>query len=639
MTNPVQTNPVQLCDDVEEFTARAARWAPGMPFPLLACRALDRYRSLFPDGRLPAPVAGPREGTVVSVGNQAAAAGAMLARATERRHLVVKPDELLAQLAAFSGTLVAVVGLADDLSEAGDWPGVSGASVGVVTARDLPSLACLVYRSLTTESVGEDRMFIAAHPMLEDSEFADTNEFAGLAPLRERRLKVVVLRALGKECCVGLPDGIVCGRSDPIDSPLPRFTPEYRHMPCMLGHGCHRSDLDEEQRLPAAELHATVVFTHSCSSVAVGTNAYPHHIALGLGLLEGTAVAVVGAMGVHIVQRSAQAEFEAALAEGLPLGRVVERVTERARPINGWLNRFGLLGDPGLVLPWPTGADHARPSATVATTPAATEPDAAALRTLSSLTNVVLPRLERLCWLEPGVDAAAVEAFRIRLRSITEDLHAPGLRVDAEALLEDLTDFQHRTAAQIARDIYVHGWNYGGPALDGLREVSQRPAACPNCGRDRGALVTMRHLVHDELVVQTLQCRRCGDLWWTSEAGEPTAVLEGPVDVDVRGNTIAGLTRTIRNTSAEPLSGGIGFAFAMRRFLGLPPETSAPIRVEPHGTADYTAQIDLVRYQPRPDVHTGVFVAVVNGIYIASASMMRLTLPQRTAAQHRGLRS
>ncbi|PBC78941.1 hypothetical protein BX265_3733 [Streptomyces sp. TLI_235] len=615
------TESITLCADPARYAAAAAAWSPGRPFPVLPGPALDRYRSLFPDGPLPAVAADPREGLVVSVGDGASAAARLLAVATGREHLQVEPEHLLKELAGHPGVLVAVVGLADDLTAAGDWAGASGASVGVLATRDLSSLACLVYRSLTVDAVGEDRMFVASHPMLEESELADADGLDGLGVLRERRLKVVVLRALGKECCAGFPDGIVCGRSDRIDEPLPELPPGYRHMPCMLGEGCHRSDLDEDQRLPAAEIHATVVFTHSCSSVAVGNNVYPSHVALGLGLLEGTAVAVVGAMGVHIVQRGSQGDFEAALAERLPLGRVVERLGERARPINGWLNRFGLLGDPGLVLPWPEATGLRGTGRTAS----AADIDDEALRRLADLGNTVLPRLERLTWLEPVVDGAAVEGLRAEVRTLAEDLHDPGLPDAVAALESAVAEFQLDATARIAQSIYVSGWNYGGPALDGLREVSQRPARCPECDRDSAAVVTMRHLVHELLTVQTLQCRRCGDIWWTSESGDPTVRLTGPVDVAARRGTVPSLPRRIHNGTGSVLRGGIGHAFAMRKFLGLPPETSAAVTVEPGGTADWTAAIDLVGHHPRPDVHTGVFVAVLNGVYLASASMMRLT--------------
>ncbi|RFU86619.1 hypothetical protein DY218_11150 [Streptomyces triticagri] len=389
-------------------------------------------------------------------------------------------------------------------------------------------------------------------------------------------------------------------------------------MPCMQGAGCHRSDLTEDQRLPAAELHATVVFTQSCSSVAIGTNAYPNHIALGLGLLEGTAVAVLGALGLHVVQRSAQTELEAALAEGEPLGRIASRMARRAYPINGWMNRFGLLGDPGVVLNWPSTTSTQKGPATD------THVNEVAMRALAELNNAVLPRLERLSWLEPGIDVAEIENLRARSRTLAVDLQDPKLPAAMHALEADFAAFQLRTAAQIANSIYVRGWDYGGPSLNGMREVAQRPASCPNCGRDRAAVITLCHLVRSDLEIQTLQCRRCGDVWWTSETGARTITLDGPVDTDAVGGTIAPLTREIRNDSGTVLRGGVGFAFNMRKFLGLPPEISAPVRVAPFSVGSFTADVNLVDYEPRPDVHTGVFVAVVNGHYLASSCMMRL---------------
>jgi len=85
--------------------------------------------------------------------------------------------------------------------------------------------------------------------------------------------------------------------------------------------------------MPAADVHASVVLTHSCSSISVGTLAYPASLSVTLGLLDGTAVAVFGVLGVHVTHRSAQWDLADALAEQLPLGEIAHRLNERARPL------------------------------------------------------------------------------------------------------------------------------------------------------------------------------------------------------------------------------------------------------------------------------------------------------------------
>jgi hypothetical protein len=613
MTGPT----VLVCSDTDEFVEVAARWRPGQPFPLLPGPALRRYEELFAGDEPPAVPAVTRPGLVVSTGGRVAeAAAGLLAAATSRPHRHVAASELLAELSRYAGELVAVVGLAEDIESVGDWPGESGARVGVLATRTPQSLACLVYRTLTVDAAGGgNRVFVAAHPRVEDSDQADVIDFAGLAEVREKRNDVVVLRGLGKECSVALADGIVCGRSDAIDSPLPIFPVNSRLMPCLRGEGCFREDLTDDERLPAKDVHAKLVFTHGCSSVSLGTNVYPTHISLGLGLLDGTAVAVMGSMGVHIVQRQAQAELEAALSEGLPLGDVVHRLAERAYPINGWLNRFGLLGDPALVLRTPPRA---------ATLTRTSRPDERVVRDLAHLNNVVLPRLDRLRRLELELDPADLRSLRRQLEAATEDLTDPELPGIRDVLVDEVADLQLRAVEDLVDQIFATGWNFGGPALDGMRQVDRRDVRCPNCGRDTAARLTLRHAVDEELVIQTLQCRRCGDVWWSTEPGEPTVSLLGPLDVDATRSVPVTLTREVRNATGHELTGGVGFAFNLRKTLGLPPPTSAPRVVPANGATEFGAHLDLVRYQPAPDVHTGVFVALLSGVYVASVTMMRL---------------
>jgi hypothetical protein len=110
----------------------------------------ERYRSIVPAGALPGVAVEPRDGRVVSVGGAfASAAGQLLARATARTHQHPAVTDLLGGLAACASEHVAVLALSRDLADLEDWPGRTGACVGVLVGRTEASLACLVYRSLT----------------------------------------------------------------------------------------------------------------------------------------------------------------------------------------------------------------------------------------------------------------------------------------------------------------------------------------------------------------------------------------------------------------------------------------------------------------------------------------------------------
>ncbi len=225
---------VVLCSTSAEYVEAASRWRDGAPFPLLPGPVLDRYAAVLAVPPLPGVAVEPREGVVISTGGEfSRAAAGLLAEATRRSHRHVPQARLLAELTASAGQLVAVVALASELSALTDWPGQSGARVGVLTGRSQHSLACLIYRSLTVRQArSDDQSFVVSHPLLAGALDADAVLTEDLGYLRQQRPGLVVLHGQGRECSMSLLDGVVCGRAAPLDVPLPT-EPGLRATPCL----------------------------------------------------------------------------------------------------------------------------------------------------------------------------------------------------------------------------------------------------------------------------------------------------------------------------------------------------------------------------------------------------------------------
>jgi hypothetical protein len=606
----------RLCPSRNAFVREARRWRPGLPFPLLPGPSLERYRALFASGELPAVAAGGRSGSVVSTGGDLSGGVArLLAMATGRPHRHVHADRLPADLAAHGGELVAVVGLADELADVGDWPGHGPARIGVLVGRDAPSLVCLAYRSLTLDAPDEDRVFVASHPLLAGADEADAASFRELQWVRDHRARLLVLRTKGRECCSNILDGMVCGRSEPLGTPLP---PEsgFRTTPCLHGEGCFRIDLTEAELLRACDVHATLIFAQSCSSMALGTNAYPSSISLALSLLEGTAVAMIGALGVHVLQRGAQDVLEAALEAELPLGEVVSRL-EGESPLRGALHRFGLLGDPGLVLPRPTRV--ASPSHIALPGPRLRSGEGDPLASVAR-DHRVASRLERLRWLDVEVPDGELLTLRREMRALCWDpLNAP----PACGISDQLTGLQRTMVADLVAALHGAGWDLV-PLLRAFRQVSAEDAPCPVCARPIATRVVLRHRVDDGVVLQSLQCRRCGDVWWTSEPGEPTIEVRGPGEFDARRNSVACFEWEVANRGRLVRRGAVGYAFRSRKNLGVPPGESRSCVLSPGQALRVRHQVDLVDHAPPPDTHSLSAVALLDGILTVSLGMMRL---------------
>ncbi len=605
---------VQICASEAEFQAAARTWAPGLPFPVLAGPQLRRYQAILPRRELPAVWVDPRPGVVFSIGGDLSrAAGHLLAAATLRPHRHAVPAELRAILrterSGVDQTPRAVVASPEELGAVGDWPG--SRAIGIVTGRTPAALSCLIYRSLTVRPGFDDRTFVASHPLLPGAMNADAVSFVDLEYLRERRAALVVLSGQGRECCTSLLDGMICGRAEPAGGPLPVAAGE-RATPCTSGGGCFRTDLGVADLMPAAEVNAVLVLAHSCAAVSVGTNAYPASLSVSLGLLDGTAVAVIGILGVHVADTHVPGALQEALAEGLPLGQILPRLRRAAGDTD--LTRFGLLGDPGQVLPAP-----GRPAALPAPDP---ERSRAVLARLAEL-NTVLARLEQLSWLDVWIPDEGVREMRARMRDLCQDPAEEHAAVRVAEMALNLDRLQLDVIHHLVERIHAAGWDAGWQS-HGFRQIGSRPVTCPNCGQPRAAELVLEHPVEDSLRLRTRQCRRCGDIWWATTADQFPVEVAGPVDLRLRRDPRAEFRRELVNLTNRELRIAVGYAFRRRKNLGLPAGTAQAYVLPSGGRRLLAGSIDLVTGAPPADTHSMLVVVLSDGVLLTTMLMVEL---------------
>ncbi|MFD5746493.1 hypothetical protein [Streptomyces sp. NPDC127033] len=609
----------------------ARRWQPDQPFPLLPGPALERYLAVS-GGDLPPVVVTPRSGVVLSTGDETGrAAGRLLAVATDRPHRHVTVDTLVSEVAGIEGP-VAIVGPARDIAETADWPAVGNPLAGVISARTTASLITLVYRTLLPEAHVENSTFVVANSFHSQDLSADAVELDELDELYKRRHRLVVYHLHGRECSVGLPDGVICGRTDgglvPLGPLVPhRPLPDDTRIPsCLRGEGCFRADLEEDQRVQAADLNGLIVFAQSCGAVSAGVSAYPEEVGIGGGFLEGTAVAVIGGMGSHSAEVGAERQVANGLRQGLPLGEIVAGLNATLDGSRGGLARFGLLGDPGLSLT-PEADATGRPVSTVRP-----PVDETALETLHHLNDHVLPGIERLAWLEVDLEQEPLTAARSRVRALAGEPDQPRLADEVARLADEVAalqfDLVSRTAAMVQRE----GADFLGDASPAFERLSRSDVPCPSCRTDRGQHLTMRHAVEHQLSVQTLQCRRCGDVWWSTEPtaatenGRPSLSIGGPVDFDADRRGVTSLERVLTNDGERPVRGGVALAF--RAFYDppvLPTWQSEPVTIPAGGSHTFRVPIEMPGPGARPDVHTGFVFAVLDGVYLMAPLILRLS--------------
>ncbi|ONI91305.1 hypothetical protein ALI22I_09610 [Saccharothrix sp. ALI-22-I] len=589
-----------MCEDVLSAGQRSESWQPGDPFPLLPGPPVARYRKhlgLGGDEGWPVVTRQPRVGLVLSVGEAGRAAGRLLAAASDRPHEHLSLDQVTARLLRLGDVPAALVGLADDFADLADWPGRLAPRVGLIVARDATALLCLVYRTLTVDAVGDNGTFVATHPTQVDAPTADALGLDDLDVLRHRGTGTLVLRSFGRECCVNFPDGVICGRSGPTP---PLVDTRTRVPSCLRGEGCYRPDLDESQRLPAAEVNASLVFMQACSTVAVGNNAFPTSVGVGLGFLDGTAVAVIGAVGLHVEDVTLRAVFEEEVSRGAPLGEVLDTLNRRADELHGEMSRFGLLGDPGLIM---------APTQVVSTASTPVQTDPALLDQVVRWNDVVLPRLRSLRWLNVDLDETALADVAAHIRAVGPDLFKSVPAAEVRALADEVDRLQAGVVARTVARVHGDWWQFTAGGLAALRQESAEACACPRCGVDRAVRLRLRHRVHRDLVLRVVQCRHCGDVE-QSTADAPTARTGV---VWARRSEPAVVGAHVVNSGAAALNGAIGFAFVAGGHTGLPQGSHRALRVPAGEEIRVEWPVDLSTSTATADEHEFVCLSLHDG--------------------------
>jgi hypothetical protein len=619
--------------DPQVWLTLANGWSTADRFPLLRCPPLLRYRDrlgLSSTSELPGIDLDTRPGVVLSAGSDTTRSVAgLLARATGRPHRHVPPKDVSSAIKELRGEYVAVVLQLPELDEVGDWLGDYGDRVGLVTARSLASLVALVHRGLTLGQLGPGEVRRLIHPALPGAEGADVVSFGELDRLRGQRTGLLLLRSHGRECCLHLPDGIICGRSDAPGVGRREPAPAGTRVPsCMHGEGCYRHDLTADDRAPAYEIAGSVVFAHSCAPVAAGINALPHQVNLSLGFLEGVSVAVIGAIGRHEADHRADDIVATRLSQGERLGDVLATINTLGERDCGELSRFALLGDPALTLPENLCQELDGPAASPNTSGAVpgtsgagvvlgADPDR--LAALRELIADLTPALDVLRWLDFDIDDTDLGRLHRDIR-VAWQACASGNRAARRALADSITEFrsravglQRRTVEAYLTTVHTSWWQFGGPSFFGFEPETHTSMACPNCGRSSARRLRFRHRIEPRLQVRSDTCRRCGPLRW--QAGRVNDTLHHTVPNQVfaaRGETVR-ISAVITNRGDRPLAGAAGCAFVNGEYDSLPAPVIWPVELSAGESRQLPAEHPLHEPKISADPHEAVFVSCLDG--------------------------
>lgn len=292
-----------------------------------------------------------REGIVISCGDGVAKhLASVLAAATSRDHVSAAPDDVESVIAAASPLPTALVGSLEDIGHVGTWPGFFGERVGVLTGTTGRDLARLALRTIAGPRAVQ-RTVLATGPTGSRAFEADALSLDELVmELEVGPAQTAFIESHGRECCVNLPGGMICGL-DAANVQLPLVPGTVTRLPpCLQGDGCYREGLLPHEFLTAQQIDADLIVVESCNAISLGVNSEPLAVSVTLRMLQGTCRAVIGAVGNHAPHPDAYPTLRRLLHEGLPLGDILAQLNRMGTAVVGPFGRLGLLGDPGLVL-------------------------------------------------------------------------------------------------------------------------------------------------------------------------------------------------------------------------------------------------------------------------------------------------
>ncbi|WP_052850397.1 hypothetical protein [Streptomyces avicenniae] len=601
---------VVRCDDAHSYEQLAASWRPGFPFPVMNGPSLTNYEEVLrAEGTvgLPEVTSASWPGVVVSLGNPVAhAAAGLLARATSRPHRRVDSAGLYPALEEFEAVPVALVATAADIAALGDWPGSRHPRFGLVTSRTDESLSSLIYRTLTLRSRAAADDILMIHPTAVGADKADAVAMDELRPLVRGPSRTLQVLTHGRECCLVLFDGLVCGRgtaAPPAEVDLPAHT---RMPSCLRGEGCWRQDLGDEDRIAASSIDARLVVLQTCDSIAVGNNAHPLSVGVGLGFMDGTTVAVVGTVGFHIAQGPVFDDVADALHEGARLGEAVERLNA-AGEANREFAEFGLLGDPSLQM------DLSEPRSPRRNHTAARETEPVEDGLIAQ--QVILGRLRSLLPLALPMDERRLGEVE---RDIRRGLLSRGDgRADAlHEVRQSIDEIQAATVRELVRKAHDSWWGLYSDKARAFRQVSSATVICPVCRRDSAVRVELAYRLPVDLTIFTVQCRRCGDLSSSTSASTDFDVTSDHV-VYVPRQQDGEITCDLASERDRAAHGHVGFAFVAGGTSHLPRGESRPVRVGSRSTRQETWRFRLGERVQAAE-HYAVVASLIEGEFRCS---------------------
>lgn len=238
--------------------------------------------------------------------------------------------------------------------------------LGFVTAGDLGSLSWMLAKGLTlADRPPPDEAHVMLAPFTPTSESGlEALTLSGAEVTRQSVVKAVVdtrcaflsLTTAGREHAAILNDTVLCG-SDPEERARWRERGGGPAPHCAFTGDCFISGVSAADVITAESLRADIVFLNSCLSWRPHAGLAPREFLLVNGLSRGEAAGVIGTVFPSHATDWAVTTFHRAGDSGVPLGKIVSMLNERAGSTAQEMPYFVLLG-----LPWITNSVSKGPS-------------------------------------------------------------------------------------------------------------------------------------------------------------------------------------------------------------------------------------------------------------------------------------